>query len=77
MYKPVRVFWGDACSCSKWHQHNEEDDSVMKVCSVGYLISKNKKTITLALNIAPEENDLISDCVTIPMSWVTKIESLK
>ena len=68
----VEVTWFDAKSDNSWQSFDEAREQTPSECkSLGWLVKTGKKVVTLAGSI----NDMghLSDTVTIPKSWVTKI----
>ena len=72
----VEVKWRDACSRGGWrdvsHTHH---DRPLCVTSVGYLLHKDKRRVTLALSLAA--NDDVGDTLTVPRSWILRVRTLR
>lgn len=68
--KIVKVDWQDITSHSGWHL--AEDNSLLNITSVGFLIAANKHGIIIAQSLSPE-NDRVAESLTIPRSVITKI----
>lgn len=70
--KPVLVEWNDAVQTIGWAELHAPTDMACK--SAGFLVSKTKDRITLALNWDGEN---YGQHMEIPRSCVTKIRRLK
>ena len=72
----VEILWEDACSLSGWDNiETYKNHTAMPVKSVGYLIKRNKKCITLAGTQALDEG--FCQGITIPLSWMKQIRTLQ
>jgi len=72
----VEVEWVDSASTDGWHAHPPE--GVLTCWSCGYLVSKDKSTIVLALNCSEEQsNNSFGNFMSIPTVAVVKIRKLK
>lgn len=72
--KVVSVEWNDITSRNEWH--NAEDNHLLPITSVGFLMAKDKKHILISQSLSTE-NSLVAGSVIIPMSVVTKIRRLR
>lgn len=69
------VVWEDAVSFDDWSDRLESDTPPPEIHSVGILVLKNKKYLTLALN-HDTINDKLSCLMTIPLGMVKSIKKL-
>ena len=76
--KIVEVTWEDASFEDMTHrtQRTIEEDTFVVLCSVGYLISRNKRAIRLAMEWRPD-SDRVRDILLIPTSLVKKVRVLR
>lgn len=76
MAKIIEVIWDDSCSiANQWMKPNGElEPSHCK--SVGYLVSKNKKSIVLAQSQHDETGEVHNQFI-IPRGCIKKITELK
>jgi len=73
----VEVEWDDATSSSAWQHYSRAKDSTPLRCiSRGFLVSKDRANIRVALSFCPE-GVTVSDVVIIPRQWVRKIRISK
>jgi len=76
----VEVEWEDPSSCkfkAAWVDREAASTMELLYCrSVGLLVKKDAKTVVLALNEAPE-NDEVGDVFVLPRSCVKKMRYLK
>tara|TARA_R100000734_G_C3291733_1_gene83478 strand:- start:573 stop:821 length:249 start_codon:yes stop_codon:yes gene_type:complete len=77
----VRVVWLDTneCSLSTWQSKDELLDSEpCQISSLGYLIKKDEKNITISADKDDlDEDDLFGRSQVIPLGVVLRIEYLK
>ncbi len=71
---PVIVDWIDSSQISGWHFQSDIEPPDLRCSSIGHLIDKNDKTVTLALNI---NGDCYGQMITIPMFAVKRIRKLR
>ena len=74
--KIMEVHWQDANGLSGWKDisvYNEHQTANCK--TVGYLLKRTSKTITLALSQC--DNADINSAIIIPLAWTTKIRILR
>ena len=76
--KIVEVTWEDASFEDMTHrtQRTVEEDTFVVLRSVGYLISRNKRAIRLAMEWRPD-SDRVRDILLIPTSLVKKVRVLR
>lgn len=78
--KPYRVFWTDAEDFKEtWASKDEVDDFSKSIClveSIGFIIKKTDKYITLVRDIIKDEKggDTYGGVTKIPRKMVKKIE---
>ena len=72
--KVVSVEWEDITSHSGWH--DAEDNALLPITSVGFLMAKDKDNKLISQSISPE-NSRVAESLLIPMSVVTKIRRLR
>ena len=72
--KVVSVEWNDITSHSGWH--DAEDNALLPITSVGFLMAKDKHNILISQSISPN-NDKVAESLIIPLSVVTKIRRLR
>lgn len=76
MKKLVYIEWEDSQGCSpSWQRTANYDPEVVIIKSVGWIIHENKKTISIAGNIAEETNTTDAQAngiMTIPKRCVVK-----
>ena len=74
------ITWRDACTYSGWRDAKAaKSETVPAQCeSVGWLLENSKEQVTIFATKAhdPEDTD-INSVISIPASWVTKMEVLK
>ena len=75
-FKMIMVTWHDAVSVDEWTDLNEAAPAPALCHSVGFLHTKDKEKITLALN-HDAQNDNVSCIMTIPLGMVKAITALK
>ena len=70
----LRVKWEDSCSNAAWasQEWHEKNASPSACESIGYLVTRNKKQISLAQSISSTGN--ITDVISIPRQCATSIE---
>lgn len=75
----VEIIWEDACSSDVMTTPEKEDLHLLLTKSVGYLIRKNKTSITIATALHPDNHGTftIKGTLIIPMDIVRKINYLK
>jgi len=72
--KIVKVTWNDACSRAGWEWRKNKDPLTPLPCiSVGFLLSKTKKYVTLAQNLNKNQ---VGEQITIPRGMIKKIKRL-
>ena len=72
--KIYEVYWEDACSDAvNWVEPDHSVD-LWEVKTVGYLHEKDKKKIVLKMSIG---EDMISQLIAIPKSWIKSIKRLE
>ena len=69
----VYVEWRDASSSTGWQ--TPDKDETASICSVGWLVNKTKKTITISNSQSKYGKFL--DQLNIPRGWVKKYKILK
>lgn len=67
----VSVEWNDACSYGGWTKDISADP--MPVKTVGFLIRRDKKTLTIAQSIG----NAYAEQLVIPSAWISKVRRLK
>ena len=73
----VEVEWNDANSRSSWSGLDVYlAHDVAKCRTVGYLLKKSKKSITLVMSQSEEDCDC-NAAMSIPMPWVTKFRVVR
>lgn len=72
--KAVSVEWKDITSHSGWH--DVEDNALLPITSVGFLMAQDKDNILISQSISPE-NSRVAESLLIPMSVVAKIRRLR
>ena len=74
----VLVEWSDATSYADWKDEEAVEKIAPEACvSVGWLIKKTKKFITIVASYSPEGKDNWSSITTIPAAFCTKIYEIK
>lgn len=71
--KIVKVDWQDITSHSGWHL--AEDNSLLNITSIGFLIAANKHGVIIAQSLSPE-NERVAESLTIPRSVITKMTTV-
>lgn len=71
----VKVDWLDSSMEHGWQRPNKDSGGVTPCQSVGYIIRKNKREITLAQSKGNTGN--VSELISIPMSCVKEIKTLE
>lgn len=76
--KIVEVTWEDASfeDTTKRTQRTVKEDTFVVLCSVGYLVSRDKRAIRLAMERRLDSDD-VRDVLLIPTSLVKKVRVLK
>ena len=74
-YRMVECLWLDAVEGqpSDWTEHGKVSNDPMPSRTVGYLIAKNRRALTIAALV--NENH-VAMCVTIPRRMVTSLHYL-
>ena len=73
--KIVLVSWRDATSQSKWNsKENYLAAEPSEILTVGFLLKQDKKTITVIMSQA--EDDEMCASLSIPKDWCSKIKVL-
>lgn len=72
MTKPIElIHWIDSSVHGGWHQSGDQSYAPMTCQTVGFLIHETLGAVTLALNIALDENALdVGEAVTIPKACI-------
>lgn len=75
--KVVVVKWNDAASTSSWTEEHYilVAPGLLYITTVGMLVRKTKKVITVALNY--DEQGKLADCISIPANTVTSFKVLR
>jgi hypothetical protein len=68
----AEVLWVDSCSTNGWQGKKAPDDEPVKCLTAGYLISRTKRGVTLAMNSS--EYGSTGEWMTIPASCVVAIK---
>ena len=72
--KIVKVIWNDAVARAGWELRKTLKSLTPPRCvSVGFLISKNKKYVTLAQNFSKAD---VGEQISIPRAMIKKIKKL-
>ena len=74
-YHAYVVKWRDSSSLRGWRAINDHQHETATITSVGWLIRKTPKTITLTTGISECGN--VVDAIAIPIPAVTKMTKLK
>lgn len=74
-YPLVMAEWEDANSKTSWHIDDASKHNSATIQSVGWKVKSNPKTLTLA--ISHDDDNGISDCLTIPRGCINKITKIK
>ena len=76
LHKVVEVHWNDACSMSGWRDISQyRTHKPSSVVSVGYLLKKTKKVVTLVMTQGEEDD--CNGAMAIPVPWITKYRVLR
>lgn len=76
LHKVVEVHWNDACSKQGWRDISDYvSHGTIPIVSVGYLLKKTSKVITLVMNQA--DNHDVDLAMAIPVPWITKYRVLR
>lgn len=79
MLKRAIVTWEDSASTGGWH-HSSDVNRVPMICeTTGYVVSRDAKSIVMALNaaVSKDSNSNHGDYITIPARAVLKIRRIK
>ena len=72
----VKIEWEDSCAITGWHNQGKFEDYDVSPCrTVGYLLGKDKKKITVLQSISNSPS--FCEALTIPRGNVKKITYLK
>lgn len=77
---PVIVEWIDACGAEGPYELDEEGFSGLLTYSIGFMVERTKKCITVAQDIHIQKksrSDTLRQVITIPMPMVKRIYKLK
>ena len=72
----VHVVWEDSSSRNGWGHEREYDDEAYICESVGFLMHKGKKTLSLSQSLSNHSMDT-SEVINIPLVVVKKITKLQ
>jgi len=80
-FQPIEVYWVDSHCINGWRngRHAEKTINDALCCTVGMLIKKTKKRITIVQSISLTKNgdvDNVAETITIPMCVVKRIKKL-
>lgn len=80
----VQVEWIDSCGGSGWNHEDEfkqENEKWLSIESVGYFLSKNKKSLTIVQNKQCQPKSTghhsVDNYIQIPLVAITKTKKLK
>lgn len=71
----VEVSWVDSASTNGWRGKQEPDDVPCKCRTVGYLLKRTKRTLTVAQNLS--EFGSTGEWMQIPAAVVKRVRRLK
>ena len=72
----IEIKWRDACSHYGWRSIDNHRANKLSVCqTVGYLLKKDSKSITLAQSI--DDSGSTTESIVIPKAGIVKMKTLK
>ncbi len=71
----VKVDWIDSCTEHGWQRASKNSGGLIRCTSVGYIVRKNKREITLAQSKSSMGN--VGELISIPMTCVKEIKTLE
>ena len=75
--RPVEVTWHDCTTHEEWRDRGDAETlRPVRCTTVGYLVKRSNRWVTLAGHNMPEDEQ-VGSVHTIPMKWVTTIRRLR
>jgi hypothetical protein len=71
----VKVTWADSASSPGWQSKQHDWHSCSNCCSVGFIIKRNKRELSIAQSWSDSGN--VADVITIPMRSIKNIKKME
>jgi len=75
-YKPVYVEWDDSHVTSSWQNSEERDYPLCPIETLGWLIKKDRRSISVAQSWDTDNHGYTCDVITIPRGCIRKIQEI-
>ena len=74
--KVVEVVWTDACFEDEYGVQDAKQMDPIEMRTVGYVTSRNKKRIVLAMSYVPKQPDVVTEQMVIPAAMIVRVRKL-